>query len=302
MSEQQPIKKIFKKSTKKTKEESTFVLKDINLSALDKNYILPEIVKKQEREQNQIDDIKSVTTNLEKLGISSNKKNPIETIYWGDHYKIKLFVNNGKNIEDINSKKKIKCSWCHQYPIEGSLMLAVPYKYVTNSINEHVYAPECVNIVKNIKVEPSKEDKKKIDPKTFPKTNYFKRDLTTQETIDYKNSENIIENDYFETAFPVCSFNCMQSKGYELSKKDIRFKNVKMLISHLYWKIYEHLPEPIQNAPPCDILEEYGGDFTLEEYRKNFKTINIKENNNYFTKAINIIQNSSRLFSQVYNE
>jgi hypothetical protein len=249
------------------------------------------------------DDVKCITTSLEKLGISTIKKEPIETILLGDHYNIKLYVNNGNKRYELNPHQKLKCSWCHQYPQEGTLMLAVPYKFVPSYIEEHVYAPECVNIVENMQVSlatqisNNEEENKKKDLKSAPKINYFKRDLTSKEKFQNKQKQSIIINDYFETMDLVCNFSCMQSRGIELAIKDPKFKNVKMLITHMYWCIFGKLPEKIISAPHFRTLLEYGGDYTVEEYRKNFKFVELNETNQYYIKAKNIINCSTELFS-----
>lgn len=310
-----PKKKSEEKSDKNEKLEavnSTFVLDGLNVSTLDRNYVLPEIAKKQEREMNRTtkiedDDIKGVATSLEKLGISSFRKEPLETICWGDHYKIQLFVNTGSDITELTPTQKLRCTWCHQYPQEGALMLAVPYKFVSSFIQENVYAPECVNVVKGINVEPSKmivtEKTKKNDPKSAPKINYFKRDLTSEDKQLYSTQLNrVVTRDYFETAKLVCSFNCMVSKGRELEEKDPRFRNVNMHIAHLYQLIFGVLPSKIVPAPPFDVLLEYGGEFTVDEYTKNFKIITLSDSNQYYVKAKMLINSSANLFVNIQEE
>lgn len=329
----------------KTREKSEFILREIDTMSLDRE-ILPEISKKSRDE-----DTKSFSTSLEKLGISIKKK-PVDTILWGDHYNVNLIVSRGYNDTKfkLDRKKKIKCTHCHQYPPEGALMLAVPYKYVPHYIEEYVYSPECINIVSSINVDNStvKSDGKK----NVPKYNLFKRDIPKTELHKYekentirssnaeekaydeenkndaeeeksedeseseagnkkksekrKNRENssgrkkgdkLKKRGYFECVKPVCSFNCMAAKGRELSLIDPKFNNVKTFISHLYMEVFGKLPEKITPAPPFDILEEYGGEYTLEEYRRDFKFINVEESNQYFEKAKNVINYSEQIYA-----
>ncbi len=299
------------------KIDASFILRNLNISHLDRSYALPEISRKQEREvvdfmrpqkiEEENNDAKGVTTSLERLGISTAKKDPVETIYWGDHYKINLYINEGNgNQYELTHERKIKCTWCHQYPPEGSLMLAVPYKFVSNYIHEHVYAPECVNIVTSIDVEPSKsmitEKSKKTDPKSAPKMNYFKRDLTNKDKEAYSSTDKrIVINNYFETAKPVCSFNCMESKRREIVERDPRFKNARMHMAHLYQLIFGVLPGKIIPASSYETLKEYGGDHTVEEFRRNFKIITLHDMNQYYTRARSLMNSSIGIFTAVNN-
>jgi hypothetical protein len=304
----------YKKKNTAKKIDSTFTLHNLNTSLLDKNYVLPEIVRKQERDAvktvaidiSKIDS--KISTSLETLGISTAFKQSMETIYWGDYYKIQLYVNDGGKRYELSTGVKIKCTWCRNYPPEGSLMLAVPYKFISSYTHEHVYSPECINIFKKINVEENADinpDKnKRIDIKNIPKTNYYKRNLTAKErderiNVNDTDAPELVIQDYFETTKPVCSFSCMVSKCNELAEKDFRFRNGKMLISHLYYLIYGELPGKIVPAPSCDILQEYGGDFSLSEYRKNFKFITINETNQYYIKTRNILNDSVALYSLI---
>lgn len=315
------IKKNMKTDKKKLEEkndqfdqDTIFTLTDVNLSVLDKTYVLSEITKKhaphtniqsfqnipplqnsqlQHLKSNKSDDIKSVTTSLEKLGISNVKKEATETIYWGDNYEINLFCNN-ENImlKDISINRK--CSNCHQYPPIGSLMIIVPYKYVSSYIEDYVYAPECINVVKGINVDLSKEDRtKKHDPKTAPKVNYFRRDIPDSKKELYK--DRLINEDYFEGSELVCSFPCCFSRGRELSIIDAKYKNSDTLIYRMYKKIFKKLPTNIKPAAHFTTLKEYGGPYTIEEYRKNFEFLSLEDTNQHFSIANKIMNVSSKI-------
>jgi hypothetical protein len=292
--------------------DTTFVLSDLNVSLLDRNYVLPEIAKRQSDRKTapmfiDDDDAKGLSTSLEKLGISTARKEPLETICWGDRYKVQLFVNNGIKQYELTPDVKTRCTWCHQYPPDGALMLAVPYKFVSSYVHEHVYAPECVNVVPGIRVEPSKStatDKgKKTDSKTAPKINYFRRDITpTDQSLYDAEDSRVVYKDYFETDKPVCGFNCMVAKGRELAEKDPRFRTVKMHITHMYYLIFGSMPEKLIPAPPYDVLQEYGGEYTVEEYRKSFKFVSLDETNQYYTRAKEVMNPNIMLFATVQDD
>lgn len=306
------VKKVIKKDKKDVNtmsdQDTTFTLTDVNISALDKNYVLSEITKKhaphtnnlqslqnsQNLKSNKSDDIKYVTTSLEKLGISTVKKEATETIYWGDNYEINLFCNNENlaSLKDVSINRK--CSNCHQYPPTGSLMIIVPYKYVSSYIEDYVYAPECINIVKGINVDVSKEDKtKKHDPKTAPKVNYFRRDIPESKKKQYK--DRLIDQDYFEGSELVCSFPCCFARGRELSIIDAKYRYSDTLICRMYKKIFKKLPTNVKPAAHFTTLKEYGGPYTVEEYRKNFEFLSLEESDQHFSMANKIMNISSKI-------
>lgn len=289
-----------------TKVDGSFVLSNINMTSLDKQYVLPEITKKQERDLlSKRDDVRHVTTSLAKLGISTLKKEPMQTIVFGDKFKINLFVN--KNIENAGNlvfnveEKQLRCTWCHQYPPPGARMLAVPYQYVPSCVSEYVYTPECINVVESINVDPTLDDKRKIDPKNAPKVNFFKRDIVSKDKALYDTSTSrITENEYFDCAYPVCSFNCMVSKAKEISLKDPRFRNADMLIYFLYEKIFGSFPvDKINPASSYLILQEYGGTYTVEEFRQAFKFLKIDECDQFFVSRI--LNSTNQLFVHTEN-
>ena len=289
-----------KKKVKEDTTDSNFTLKDINQSALDKSYVLSEIAKKCAPKPIKKDDITDITTSLEKLGISTAKKQTSETIYWGEYYEINMFCTNengSKPLEEISKNRK--CTNCHQLPPKGSLMIIVPYKYVSSYIEDYVYAPECINIVKNINVDLSKEDKaktKKHDPKTAPKVNYFRKDVLESKQQNYQ--EKLVEKDYFEGTELVCSFPCCLARGIELSASDSKYRNVRMYINWMYKKIFGKLPTNLKPAPHFTSQIEYGGNYTLEEYRNNFNFINIDDSNQTYCIANKIMNINSKIFVQ----
>lgn len=280
---------------------TTFILKDLNLTEIDKQYVLPEISKKQERDIEK-DEMKQITTSLEKLGISTYKKEPSYTITYGDTYQITLFVNTTSSSYEINKNTRVRCSWCTLLPPDNVHMLAVPFKFIPSYTEDYVYSPECVNIVNNIKVEPYRENssskKEQKAQKAQPKMNYFKRHIASEERRKLPDGSYVM-NEYFETSYPVCSFNCMKSKARELYNKDYKYKDVNMYINWMYRLIYGTYPEAIRPSPPPDILKEYGGEFTADEYRNNFRYISIHDPQQHFTNFQKITHPIERLYERV---
>jgi hypothetical protein len=351
-----------KSSSNSIPEWATLTLEDINIAALDRQYVLPEIVKKQDRNTikssskvphspslltpeissrsisltsslansgefadpeterkeasrksvaDSENEMKSMSTSLEKLGISVARKEPVDIIHWGERYKIKLFLSNGDKSSELMPEHQMRCHHCHQFPPKGALMLAVPYRYVPSFIQRHDYMPEWVNMVKTIQVDPvtrnepgSKGPKTKMDQKSMPKMAYFKQDLPAHEIHkrgDSPENTNSVSADYFDCMKPVCSFPCMVSKGRELAEKDPRFRNAEMLITMLFQKIFGYIPEKLSAAPSFELLKEYGGEYSLEEYRKDFQFVNLEPSSQIYQNVNKLINHSTAIYSSSQN-
>lgn len=357
-----------KSSSNSIPEWATLTLEDINIASLDRQYVLPEIVKKQDRNTTKINskvphspslttpeimsrslsltsslnfidpeterkesrkvpdsenEMKSMSTSLEKLGISVARKEPVDIMHWGERYKVKLFLSNGDKSSELTPACQLRCHHCHQFPPKGALMLAVPYRYVPSFIHRHDYMPEWVNMVKGIQVDPvtrnepgSKGPKTKMDQKSMPKMAYLKQDLAShdiqsrnmarEENKDTPSQE--LENklapasaDYFDCLKPVCSFPCMVSKGRELAERDPRFRNSEMFITMLFQKIFGYLPEKLSAAPSFELLQEYGGEYSLEEYRKDFQFVSLETSSQIYQKVNKLINHSTVLYSSSQN-
>ena len=195
----------------------------------------------------------------------------IDTISWGESYKINLHTCTPKDTS------KIKCSWCHQLPQEGTVMLSVPYEFVPSFIQEHVYAPDCINMVntltiyKNTVADSTESKQQKQKPL---KSYYYKRDVVNDNAdIDDKR---FVKMGYFKTAKFVCSFNCMKSKAKELSERDTRFKNSYMLIVKMYCMIFNTTPDKVDivDMPHYELFQDYGGVMSRSDVKADLKLLN----------------------------
>ena len=252
---------------------------------------MSEISNVRQQNNHHNDDIKLVTSNLEDIGISEPKKESFDTILWGDNYRIKLVINN--KALNANTCKNIRCFHCHHLPIEGSLMLSVPFKFVPSFIDQQVYSPDCINLTNKINVssdiDPDMISKKS---KGTIKINYFKKDLNKKEI---ENTSNIEKCDYYDCCDLVCSFNCCMSRGNYLSLIDPRFKNYKYYIYMMYKDIFGSYPvQDIEPAPEFFVTKEYGGNKTIEEIRKNYQYIRY-DNTHQYVKASTIMKTNCPL-------
>lgn len=79
-------------------------------------------------------------------------------------------------------------------------------------------------------------------------------------------------NDYFLTYGIFCSFPCCLAFIKDNNNK-LMFKNSKSLLYSLYYKLYK-TEMNIDKAPSWEILKAYGGELSIDDYRKNFCTHN----------------------------
>jgi hypothetical protein len=89
-----------------------------------------------------------------------------------------------------------------------------------------------------------------------------------------------ISNEFFETEGYFCSFPCC--KAYITDQRNnVKYKDSNSLLSLLY-KIFYGRPPDFPEAPSWKLLKEYGGHYTIEEFRASFgqlefaETVNIR--------------------------
>ena len=84
--------------------------------------------------------------------------------------------------------------------------------------------------------------------------------------IEYvSNNGDIINSDYFLTKGIFCSFPC--TLAYIKKTKDLLYRNSQQLLYLLYYKLYNEIPQ-IDEAPNWECLKRYGGNLTIDEFRK----------------------------------
>lgn len=175
-----------------------------------------------------------------------------------------VYKNNDLNCKISNiryGKNCYNCYWCRN-PIEDKIIpIGCPIKYIPS------------NIYKTYNSE-------------INKNNYImKEDLyldNESKLIIEKNDEykSLITNnkDYYITDGIFCSFNCTIAYINE-HRNNPMYNNSKMLLLDIFTKIYNKLDVIIQ-APHWRTLKEYGGDKSIEQFRKCFNKIDCKSYGN----------------------
>jgi hypothetical protein len=228
-----------KTSKKKTQnDEFAFTLTDIDVPKLDTDFHI-------ERMKNIGDGIvfdMGESTSLERLGISTLRREPLITTIAEDKRKIYTYVS----LYDIVTKKQLPaktnicCYGCRR-------------RFTTQPIGIPIEFHQSVYV-------------SKTDAKI--------RRLTERERLELQKDENntIVEMDYFDTEGIVCSFNCIYL-CIEESPSSL-YKKTHELITKLYQMIFGDYPtEKINKAPNWRLREEYGGPLSDEEFEKTLQTI-----------------------------
>lgn len=210
-------------------DSSKFVLKNINPTMLEKQYLLHDI---QEQGMNELckymnqnnanittnnatttnsivsdESLHKLTTSLEFVGISKIKAKPFETIVINDDLSLKMYIT--PNVEDkmlLSKGRKYCCWYCrHNVPTDWH-PLGIPIKY-----NK--------------------------------------------------------ENNAFECDGVFCSFNCIVA--YLAEHNQYRYKDSTVLLLMMYRHIFNKHRDitKISPSPSWKLLKEYGGHLSIEEYR-----------------------------------
>jgi len=242
---------------KKEENKSSFVTKKIQRKKKDVEIHIPH---KDENSiilnNDEINDLRSVTTKLEHLGISNEQKfNQFQSLIKNENVNVKLYsslpilrndIDTGRNLDLRNNDKKtipsktnLYCWWCkYQIPFD-------------------------------------------IHPLGCP-VKYHRKDIPGQGTG---------LNEYFETDGIFCSFNCICAYSNEVSIYNIRYKESGGLLYILYKKIFDTFPPNMNIVPALDwrLLKNFGGTMSIDDFRNNFQKIdNVSLNYIKHTQTIKI--------------
>lgn len=236
-----------KKTTKKKngQEEFTFTLTNIDIAKIDKNFNMENMKEfgcdLSGKSGNNI--VFDEGTSLEKLGISSLRREPITTIVSKDKKKIHSYLSMFDIVTDkkMPSETTIPCHGCRRRFTSQPIGIPIdfhPSYYV------------------------SKNDPTKIKRLT----------VKERETLESSGENSIVYMDYFDTEGIVCSFNCIIT-CIEDSPSPI-YKKTLSLISMMYKMIFGVYPiQKIIKAPSWRMREEYGGPLSDEEFEGVLQTV-----------------------------
>ena len=236
-----------------------FVLKNVSFDFIDVKYKFNTNGNTSDKLAN----IYSVHTKTKISNISKEVKNNFSFIDEAKNERYCLMTM--KNINNINKNPSCSCFWC-RHPFEYK-PLGCPIDY----INDKVYKEYYSEITKN---------------------NYC-----LQETITKNQLENVkdIKNDDFTLKHSpqnfylvdgiFCSFNCCYAFILE-QKNNPLYNKSAMYLKKMYYDLFQY-DNDLEPAPSWRLLQSYGGDLSIADFRKNFYKIDYNEFNEHIRPNIN---------------
>ena len=242
---------------KRKSSKYIFTLKDVNTEKVDQTYgitLTSNINVNHSQPTN--------TTNLTEL-CENNTDKPLQSISFLDEskkiYKCKVSMIDYISGNEINSNK-YNCYWCrHKF---SSIPIGCPIDYISNIMT------------KNYHSEVSKDNYIIKQNITRSKRDFFIKKSFTFTSIKENKIPNLnVENrEVYICDAVLCSFNCCKAFIKE-NKHNRLYEQSDMLLTKLYAEITNIKDVTINPAPSWRLLEEYGGDLTINQFRENFNKI-----------------------------
>jgi hypothetical protein len=218
-----------------------FVL-NVDVEKIDKKYDIKII-------SNIIDDEDFVPNNTTKLSELPVEKGCIDIVSFLDESK-KLHKCTLTMI-DFNMNKKLEysdsynCFWCRHHI--DTLPLGCPISYVSNTAVKKYYSE-------------------------ISKDHYTIKENITKHKIIESDKIDTLEENFFFTDGVFCSFNCIIAFILD-NKRNKLYDNSIMLTTKMYNNINGTAKISITPAPHWRLLNEYGGNLTITEFRNSFNKI-----------------------------
>ena len=146
------------------------------------------------------------------------------------------------NISKINViSKQYNCFWC-RYQI-SSIPIHCPVKFVPSQIQRTILSHNKNYILKE---------------------NINQNNVTLNDTLSWSNDKS-----YYETDGVFCSFNCCQAWIND-NKHKSEYNDSTYLLRKMYKDMTGNITDNIKPAPNWRLLNSYGGNLTIEDFRNNF--------------------------------
>jgi hypothetical protein len=153
------------------------------------------------------------------------------------------------NINGINIRNNhYNCFWCrHSF---NNLPIGCPIKYIPNEVTKSYYS-------------------------NISKDNYtIKQKITSNRKDVIKDNDELMltQGDYYQTDGIFCSFNCCKSFIHDNKHKRM-YDYSDILLIKIYNKIFNLNCKKISMAPHWRVLQKYGGNLGINEFRNSFNKI-----------------------------
>jgi hypothetical protein len=243
---------------KRKSSKYVFTLKGVDTEKVDKIYGITLI--------SNITNIDSQPCNITKLTeLSENSLNkPQQLISFLDEskkiYQCNISMVDYKTGIDLE-RNKYNCFWCRH--IFNSIPIGCPINYVSSKAIKN-YHSEVSKDNYTIKENITTFKRKLLDSK--------KKFIFTSLTDKINTNLNINKEEYYQTDGIFCSFNCC--KAFIKDNKHNRlYEQSEFLLNKIYNDISGSRNININEAPHWRMLEEYGGNLTINQFRENFNKI-----------------------------
>ena len=243
---------------KKKKKKFTFLLKNIDLDTIERKYgivIVSNIDSKKSNLKN--------TTNILDLASNEDKKYFSYLDESKKEHKC-LFTMYDRLFGNLKDTTNTKCFWCRND--FTTIPIGCPIKYIPSQLVKTYYS----EITKDKYIIRENISKQKTDK--------------VENILKNKNDKkiNIRKKDYYETDGLFCSFNCCLAFIEDNSHIPL-YIDSKMLLSKMFYGLFD-TKEEIIKASSWRLLKDYGGNYTIEEFRNNFNKVE-------YTDISNIVKN-----------
>jgi hypothetical protein len=231
-------------------------LKNIDTSLIDQKYnfiVYREKNKNEHKKKTKISEINKNNKNSYFSYIDEAKK---------DHICSLTMRDNLRN-ESLPVQTEIHCFWCrHSFKFRP---LGCPINYKSSRLFKKYYSEITKN---NYVLEETITLKQLEDSKSTKDENYF--------SLEFEPRNHYITDGIF------CSFNCCYA-FIEDNKTNTMYNQSESLLKKMYYDLFPDYEIKLIKSPHWRLLKEYGGDLTIDDFRKNFYKVEYINNNDYMT-------------------
>lgn len=239
-----------------------FTVKDVTLDYIDKKYNFTEFEK--------LGNNKFDSQVISKTKIIELPKEMKQTNFsYIDEAKVEhvctLTMKDCYNNNIMEKENNISCFWCKN-KFENK-PVGCPIDFISDRVNKKYYS----EITKNhYSLQESVTESQLQQMKHIPMDNFkFEHSQQTYYLIDGI----------------FCSFNCCLAFIDENQWNPIYSKS-KMYLNKIYHDLFPSTTSPISPAPSWRLLEEFGGELNINEFRKNFYKIDYVEYNEFLRPPV----------------
>ena len=246
------------------KLKSTFIIKQIDKKAVDIKYgfnIVSNI--------NDLQTNPNTTTLLSDLDIIKDTESCLYTFLDESKQEHKCVITMSDFTKDTILPKttNIKCFWCKNS--FDTNPIGCPLRWISGKITKEYHSEitkDTYSITENI-----------------PNS---RKDILNNIIEKYESKFNIIDNndDYYLVDGIFCSFNCCMAFIYD-NQDQYEYQYSEFLLYNIYNKLFDKEIDRIIAAPHWRLLEDFGGNLSINEFRSNFNKVEYRDIDDFIYKS-----------------